>query len=149
MHLFFSILLIVVGIVFLYSAIKQYTFVRRILNDGEKTTATIVNVREEEDYDPEHGRSVSYYPTYEYTDRFGLACKYTATETTSLEKYHIGDKVPIVYTPGEKSSVVILSRFGKFGSTYAMTLIGLMCFSFGCYQFSTTWFLEKLLDKIN
>ena len=133
MPFFFTILLLTLGIGFLYFGIIKYFSNRRILEEGNNAVATIIKIDRVEDHDPEHGKSVVFYPTYEYVDKDDKVCHYKPSETSNLVEYHLGKKVPITYHTGEINSVVILTRFGMYGTVFFAILCGFWIFSFGLY----------------
>ena len=146
MPIFLSILLIFLGAGFLYGAFKRHIFVRRLMEEGMKTAATIVDILKVEENDPEDGKSILYYHTYKYIDLDNIVCQYTPNETTSLEKYRIGDKVPIIYMPGEDDSVVILTRFGTYGNVFWMSVLGLVWLVFGIAQLLSSGIIDRWIE---
>ena len=140
-----TILLLVLGISIFYYGVKQFISTRRILKEGKNAVATIVNIDRVEDYDSEYGTKVTFYPTYEYKDENNRVCQYRPNTTSDLVKYQLGEKVAITYSPGEIDSVVILTRFGKYGTVFFAILCGFWFFSFGLYLLLSsgrldTWF---------
>lgn len=109
-----------------YQSYLSYQHVRDMKAHGLQTEACIVDVIEEESYDPESGTSTSYWPIYEYTDIHGKVHQQKPTSTTGLVKYKKGDNVSIIYDPNDPDTeILVLTKAGKWTEILGFLIGGL------------------------
>lgn len=98
---------------------------------GEFTRAFIIEVIKKEDYDPEYGKSINYWPVYEFLDMYGAVHRQKPSSTTSMEMYKIGDVVEIAYYLESDHEILILTNVGMWKDIISYILSEVFSFCIG------------------
>ena len=85
--------LLLLSLVFIYFAMKQYSNTKELLNTGVKTSAEVIDLIESSSDD-----GYTYKPVFEYTDRTGGKMTFESDISSSPAPYQIGDYVDIIYS---------------------------------------------------
>jgi len=94
--------MLLISIVLIYFAIKQYNNTRELITTGIKTTAKVIDLIEISGDD-----GYTYKPVFEFTDRAGAKITFKSTVSSSPAPYKIGDNVTIIYdNNGDEKKVV-------------------------------------------
>ncbi len=85
--------LLLLSLVLVYFAMKQYSNTKELLNTGVKTSAEVIDLIESRGED-----GYTYKPVFEYTDRTGSKMTFESDISSSPAPYQIGDYVDIIYS---------------------------------------------------
>lgn len=112
--------LILVAIVLIYFAAKQYQKTKDLLHDGIRTTATVINMITVSSNDGN-----TYKPIFEYRDRANNVKTFQAEVSSNPPAYKIGDKQRIIYSPEESDLVKTVSYWGLYRWTIILLSIAM------------------------
>lgn len=110
-YLYGGILLI--SIVLIYFAIKQYDLTKELIDSGVKTKAKVIDLIEISGDD-----GYTYKPVFEYTDRAGSKIIFKSDVSSSPAPYKIGESVNIIYSKNDNNRKVV-----SFWGLYRWTII--------------------------
>ena len=110
-YLYASMLLI--SLVLIYFAMKQYSSTKELLNSGVKTSAEVIDLIESRDED-----GYTYKPVFEYTDKTGSKLTFESDISSSPAPYQIGDYVDIIYSQDTEKRKIV-----SFWGLYRWTII--------------------------
>lgn len=110
-YLYSGILLI--SIVLIYFAIKQYSNTKELISTGIKTTAEVIDLIEISGDD-----GYTYKPVFEYTDRTNTKIIFKSKVSSSPPSYKIGDNVNIIYSKDNDERKIV-----SFWGLYRWTII--------------------------
>lgn len=105
--------MLLVSIVLIYFAIKQYNNTTALITDGIKTTAKVIDLIEISGDD-----GYTYKPVFEYTDRTNTSITFKSDVSSSPSPYKIGDHVNIIYSKDNDERKVV-----SFWGLYRWTII--------------------------
>lgn len=105
--------MLLVSIVLIYFAIKQYNNTTALIIDGIKTTAKVIDLIEISGDD-----GYTYKPVFEYTDRTNTNITFKSDVSSSPSPYKIGDNVNIIYSQDNDERKVV-----SFWGLYRWTII--------------------------
>jgi len=119
------------GLFLIYKGILSYFKMKAIKMRGEFTRAFIIEVIKKEDYNPEYGKSISYWPVYEFLDMYGAVHRQKPSSTTSMEMYKIGDVVENAYYLESDHEILILTNVGMWKDIISYILSEVFSFCIG------------------
>ncbi len=124
---------VILGFVLIFFAIKQYRKTIELLNSGVKTSAKVVNMITVSDSD-----GSTYKPVFEYYDHTKTKQTFTSEVSSSPPAYKIGEKVQIIYNPGDSDEVKTMSYWGLYRWTIILLSIAspLLIIGGGYFLFS-------------
>lgn len=126
-----SIILTLLGIVFMGIAFVLFKNARKLLKNGIKTTGVVVDTQERRSTD-EDGVSISYHPVIEFEDQNGNKHTFVSTVGTSNPAtWTKGDKVEIIYLPGHEKNARINKPLYLYLLPAVFGIVGFMFFSVG------------------
>lgn len=105
--------MLLVSLVLIFFAIKQYSNSQKLISTGLKTKAKVIDLIEISGDD-----GYTYKPVFEYTDRVNNIITFNCEVSSSPARYKIGDIVNIVYDPNSDERKVI-----SFWGLYRWTII--------------------------
>ena len=105
--------MLVVSVVLIYFAYKQYHASQNLMAEGIKTKAKVIDLIEVSGDD-----GSTYKPVFEYTDRNNNVVAFTSSVSSSPAPYSIGDNVTIVYAKNSDERKVV-----SFWGLYRWTII--------------------------
>jgi len=105
--------MILISIVLIYFAMKQYSGTQELLSDGIKTKAEVIDLIESTDDD-----GSTYKPVFEFTDRTDHKITFKSEISSSPAPYKIGDQVQIIYSKNTDERKVV-----SFWGLYRWTII--------------------------
>ncbi|PCJ95343.1 MAG: hypothetical protein COA50_09035 [Flavobacteriaceae bacterium] len=114
-YLYGSLLLI--SLVLIYFAAKQYGITNELINTGIKTKATVIDLIEISGDD-----GYTYKPVFEFTDKTNTKIIFKSEVSSSPAPYKIGDKVTITYSI-HNDERKILSYWGLYRWTIILLSI--------------------------
>lgn len=129
-----SLIFLLISFILLYIAYKQFTKIKKLLETGITTTATIIDVHKTEskstDMDGYTTISTGYTPEVEFKTETGETVTYTSPISTSNKnKWKVGDQIEVIYDPDDKKNIKINQKLqlyfipGILGSIGALFLI--------------------------
>jgi hypothetical protein len=74
-----------------------------------------------------------HYPVVEYLDEQGLAHSFQSSSGTNPPQFAVGERVEVLYTPGEPSSATIKAWFPLWGGMSITAAVGGGFFLFGFF----------------
>ncbi|RRQ50126.1 DUF3592 domain-containing protein [Maribacter aurantiacus] len=110
-YLYASLLLI--SVVLIYFAFKQYSVSKELMADGIKTNATVIDLLRVSSDD-----GYTYKPVFEYIDRTNKRITFESEVSSNPAPYKVGDKVKIVYSKTSDHRRII-----SFWGLYRWTII--------------------------
>jgi hypothetical protein len=111
--LYYGMLLGALGLI--YFAVENYSSTQKLLNNGVRTIATVVDMIEI--YDDDDG-GTTYKPVFEYVDRQDTVISFKSDVSSRPAAYNIGDTVNIVYSKDNDDRKII-----SFWGLYRWVLI--------------------------
>ena len=109
---------VVIGLILFSYAIFQYKQTQKLLMNGVKTKAVVIELIETRDDD-----GTKYKPVFEFTDRNDNNVIFKSNVATSPSPYKINDKVSVVYNPQDKKEVKVISYWGLYRWTIVLLCI--------------------------
>lgn len=106
--------MLLISVVLIFFAIRQYRVTKDLMANGIKTTAKVIELIEDSDGDGD----IHYSPVFEYTDWEGKVVTFTSKVSTSPSPYIVGDYEEIVYSKDNDTRKVV-----SFWGLYRWTLI--------------------------
>jgi hypothetical protein len=101
--------LLLISLVLIYFANKQYNKTTKLISNGVKTTATVVSLITVSGSDGN-----TYKPVFEYTDKLNIKQIFKSEVSSNPPAYRIGEKIKIIYNPIDKSEVKTISYWGLY-----------------------------------
>ena len=108
--------MLVIAMVLIYFAVKQYSSTTNLMEHGIKTKAEVIELIEVYDNDGN-----TYTPVFQFTDRTQTRITFKSEVSSSPAPYKVGDKVPIIYAQNTDERRVV-----SFWGLYRWTII-LLC----------------------
>ena len=112
--------LIALSIVLIYIAIKQYQKTKELLNNGIKTTATVVDM-----ITVTGDKGNTYKPVFEYRDQSNTIQSFKTEVSSNPPAYKIGEKQEIIYSPEDTDLVKTVSYWGLYRWTVVLLSIAM------------------------
>jgi len=100
--------LFILGLTLLYFAFRAYNNTVSLLQDGIKTTATVIEMIPVSNNDG----GPTYKPVFEFKERGSSIRTYLSSVSSSPPAYKVGQKVKIVYDPKDEDDVKTISFWG-------------------------------------
>ena len=111
--------MLLISIVLIYFAYRNYYSTKELINQGVKTTAVVIDLLEIRGDD-----SSTYKPVFKFTNRAGTEVTFKSQISSSPAPYKIGDKIHVMYSKdGEEIKVV--SFWGLYRGTIILLSIAL------------------------
>lgn len=108
--------MLLISLVLIYFAIKQYNSTSKLVNTGIKTTAEVIDLIEI------HGnKGYRYKPVFEFTDKTNTKITFKSNVSSNPSPYKIGDHVNIIYSKENNERKIV-----SFWGLYRWTII-LLC----------------------
>lgn len=124
-----SIGLILFGIALVLWAVAQFNETKDFITNGNKTTATVIEMIEEYDEgDP------LYTPVFEYTNEQGETIVFESNVRSNPPSYRVGDTENIIYMPNTDDARID-SIWGLYLFTIVLSIIATMSIIFGAVFF--------------
>jgi hypothetical protein len=124
-----SIGLILFGIALIFWAIAQFNETTDFITNGNKTTATVIEMIEEYDEgDP------LYAPVFEYTNELGEKIVFESNVKSNPPSYKVGDTENIIYMPNTDDARID-SVWGLYLFTIVLSIIATISIIFGVISF--------------
>ncbi len=105
--------MLLISIVLIYFSYRHYYSTKELINQGIKTTATVIDliqIRGDDGY--------TYKPVFKYTNRAGAEIEFKSEISSSPPAYKTGDRVQIIYSKdGDERKVV------SFWGLYRWTIV--------------------------
>lgn len=105
--------LLLISVVLIYFAFKQYSVSKGLMADGIKTNATVIDLIRVSSDD-----GYTYKPVFEFTDRGNNRVTFESEVSSSPAPYKVGDIVKIVYSKTSDDRRII-----SFWGLYRWTII--------------------------
>jgi hypothetical protein len=105
--------MLLISIVLIYFAVKQYNHTKELISSGVKTTAKVIELIE---ISGDNG--YTYKPVFEYTNRKNTKITFKSKVSSSPAPYKIGDIVNIIYSNDNDERKVV-----SFWGLYRWTII--------------------------
>ncbi len=112
--------LIIAGAILIYFALKQYQKTKDLLNNGIKTTATVVDM-----ITVTGDKGNTYKPVFEYRDQSNNLKTFEVEVSSNPPAYKIGEKQKIIYSPEESDLVKTVSYWGLYRWTIILLSIAM------------------------
>ncbi len=122
--------MLILALVLIYYAVKNYYFTQDLMSDGYKTRAKVIHLIE-----VPGDNGYTYKPVFEYIDKRNSIHTYESEVSSSPPSYNIGDTVEIVYSEDNEERKVI-----SFWGLYRWTVI-LLCIASPLLIISGGYFL--------
>jgi len=106
------------GLTLIYFAIKSYSTTNRLLENGIKTSAKVIDLIAISGDD-----GYTYKPVFEYTDKTNTKREFKSKISSSPAPYSIGEKVKIVYNPRNNKEVKVIGFWGLYRWTIILLSI--------------------------
>ena len=103
--------LIVVGAALLILGIKMFNDTQKLLQEGIKTTASVVKLIQKRNSDND---GYLYTPVFEFVDRKNTTRIFQSDVSSNPPAYKVGQKVKLVYHPKEEDEINIVSYWGLY-----------------------------------
>jgi len=117
------IIFIILGAILLVCAIVDVKSTLHFLNTAQKTTGEVISLQERVSHDTDQNGSsyhdVTYAPIIRFVDNQNQVITYTSSISSSNPSYHVNEKVPVLYTPGQPSEAKIY----RFSEIWLTTII--------------------------
>lgn len=107
------------GLILIGFAVWQYQQTKELLQDGVKTTATVVELLESTDSDGD----VTYKPVFSFQDRNYNERTYISLVSSRPPVYQINQKVKLVYDPNDDTEIKIIGFWGLYRATIILSCI--------------------------
>lgn len=108
---------IIVGSILVIFGIKMYNDTQKLLLEGVKTTATVVDLIKESNSDDD---GEQYTPVFEFLDRKNNVRKFRSEVSSNPPTHGLGKVVKIIYHPKNIDEVKILSYWGLYRWTIVL-----------------------------
>jgi len=127
-------ILLITAFMFICFALFQYNKTSKLLTEGIKTNATVIEFNKEWDDD-----GYSYRPVFEYYDRKGYKHKFDGDVSSNSRAYKLNEKVTIVYNPKEIDDQKVVSYWALYSSVIIPLSIAspLLIISCGFFLYNT------------
>ncbi|MBW1296711.1 DUF3592 domain-containing protein [Aquimarina litoralis] len=105
--------MLIIALILIYFAIKNYNTTKNLITNGVKTQATVIDlikVKSDDGY--------NYKPVFEYNDKAKNIFTFKSEISSSPAPYAIGDNVSIIYSTDNKNRKIV-----SFWGLYRWTLI--------------------------
>lgn len=109
--------MLLISLVLIYFANKNYYSTKSLIDKGVKTTATVVDLLEIRGDD-----SSTYKPVFKYTNLAGTEQTFKSQVSSRPAPYKIGDHIQILYSK-DGAKVKIISFWGLYRSTIILLAI--------------------------
>ena len=120
-----SIGLIVFGIALIFWAVLQFNDTKDFIANGNKTTATVIELIEEYD----EGSS-TYTPVFKYINELDETITFESSVSSNPPSYRVGDVESIIYMPNTDDARID-STWGLYLFTIALSIIATLSIIFG------------------
>ena len=120
-----SIGLIVFGIALIFWAVLQFNDTKDFIANGNKTTATVIELIEEYDEG-----SATYTPVFKYINELDETITFESSVSSNPPDYRIGDIENIIYMPNTNDARID-STWGLYLFTIALSIIATLSIIFG------------------
>jgi len=126
--------LLIVAIALICFALLQYTKTSKLLNEGIKTNAIVIEFVEESGDDGN-----TFKPVFEYFDRNNFKHIFRGEVGSNPPAYKLNEEVAIVYNPNEIDDQKVVSYWGLYRSVIISLSIAspLLIISCGFFLYST------------
>lgn len=124
-----SIGLIIFGIAMIFWAIVQFNETKDFIANGNKTTATVVDLIKEYD----EGSPI-FKPVFEYTNQLGEKITFESSVSSNPPSYRIGDIENIIYMPNTNEARID-SIWGLYLFTIGLSITATLALIFGVLIF--------------
>lgn len=111
--------LFLLGLLLAYFAFRAYTNTVSLMQEGIKTTATVIEMIPVSSSDG----GPTYKPVFEFKDRGNTLRTHESSVSSSPPAYKIGQKVKIVYDPKDIEEVKTISFWGLYRWTVILLSI--------------------------
>lgn len=105
--------MLLISLVLIYFAIKQYNNTKELVSTGIKTTAEVIDLIQISGDD-----GYTYKPVFEFTDRTNTKITFKSKISSSPPSYKIGDNVNIIYSKDNDERKIV-----SFWGLYRWTII--------------------------
>ncbi len=106
------------GLVLAYVAVQHYQKTQKLLMDGIKTTAVVINLSTNQSSDGD-----TYTPIFEFKDRSNTIQTYKSPISSSPPAYQVGDKVKIIYDRNDSANVKTVTFWGLYRVSIILMMI--------------------------
>ena len=120
-----SIGLIIFGIALIFWAVGQFSNTKDFITNGNKTTATVIELIEEYDEG-----STMFTPVFNYTNELGETKAFESSVSSNPPDYRIGDTENIIYM-SNTDDARIDSTWGLYLFTIVLSIIATIAIIFG------------------
>src|ERR1044071_9452281 len=90
-------------------AVGLATYSASMVATGMRTTGTVIELKENHDKESDH---ITFAPIFTFVDSSGTTNTVTSDLYSSSDRYHIGDRVPVIYRKSNPSAARI-NRFAE------------------------------------
>lgn len=122
----FKYLSLVGGALLLVSALMSYQSSKQFVEEALSTTGVVVDLLENRG---EEG--MTYIPVVAFVDKDDRPVSFSSSIASSPPAYAIGEKVGVLYLPGQPEDARIDDLAGRWGLSIALLVFGLPLFSVG------------------
>ncbi|TGN38503.1 DUF3592 domain-containing protein [Marinobacter confluentis] len=116
---FLKLVFSIVGGALLLGAFAAYQSTSGFLVDALEVPGTVTDLV----YD-RSGDSSAYYPVVQFEDATGRPIEFRSSSGSNPASYNVGEKVPVLYTPGEPESARINGFFSLWGLPLIVGILG-------------------------
>jgi len=127
-------ILLIVAFALICFAVFQYTKTRKLLTEGIKTSATVIEFIEESGDDGN-----TFKPVFEYFDKNNYKHIFKGEVSSNPPAYELNKKVIVVYNPNEIDVQKVVSYWGLYRSVIISLSIAspLLIISCGFFLYNT------------
>ena len=101
--------LLIIGVVLLYFANKNYIYSKNLINNGVKTKAKVIDLIEVSGDD-----GYTYKPVFEYTNRLDEKVTFKSSVSSSPPAYSVNQIVNVVYDKEDETKMKVVSFWGLY-----------------------------------
>ncbi|HMR92433.1 MAG TPA: DUF3592 domain-containing protein [Chitinophagaceae bacterium] len=125
--MFIYALILGIGIMLAFFAVKKWQHTMHLLKTGERSTATVVEMISYRDSDGD----VLYKPVFEYSTATGQKLLHTHNVGSRPASWAVGDTTSIIYDMHNPGNPKIATYFGLFGWAVVLLSIAAPCIIIG------------------
>jgi len=107
------------GLILIGFAVWQFQKTKQLLQDGVKTTATVIQLIESTDNDGD----VTYKPVFSFQDRNHNERTFVSLISSRPPSYQVNQKVKLVYNPYDPDEVKIIGFWGLYRVTIFLSCL--------------------------
>lgn len=139
-YIFMGLFFFLIGGALLVWGIFNYTDRVKELNTYEKTTGTVVSLREVPATD---NSGVTYTPTYVYKDAGGREFRHESNHSSDPPEYKVGEKLEVFYDKDNPNEAFENSFLAKWGGSITLFIVPLVLFPVGLWMLITAFRRSK------